>query len=94
MWCRSLEEADTKASFADHWENKCKELEALIGPFKEQLEVYKEECKALEMKKEAAEGAMRELSLRHAELLGHQNHKQKIKYLTKLREHNIELEKV
>lgn len=36
---------------------------------------------------------MRELGLRYAEILGHQNHKQKIKHVTKLREQIHELKK-
>ncbi|KAJ9591650.1 hypothetical protein L9F63_001795 [Diploptera punctata] len=90
---RSIADVETKASLADHWEKKYRELEALIGPFREQLEMFKEECKLLELKKEAAEEKMKEISLRYAETLGHQNHKQKIKHLIKLKEHNFELSK-
>ncbi|PSN39526.1 hypothetical protein C0J52_12397 [Blattella germanica] len=47
---------------------------------REQLETFEAERKELEMKKEAAEGAVRELGARYADILGHQNHKQKIKH--------------
>jgi hyaluronan-mediated motility receptor len=75
-------------------EKRYKETELLIGPFREQLEAFDEERQALELRKEAAEGEMRELGLRYAEILGHQNHKQKIKHMTKLREQIHELQKV
>lgn len=66
----------------------------LIGPFREQLEAFETERQALELKKEAAEGEMRELGLRYAEILGHQNHKQKIKHMIKLKEQIYALKKV
>ena len=75
-------------------ERRYKEMELLIGPFREQLEAFDAERQALELQKEAAEGEMRELGLRYAEILGHQNHKQKIKHVTKLREQIHELKKV
>jgi len=75
-------------------EKRYKEMELLIGPFREQLEAFDAERQALELQKEAAEGEMRELGLRYAEILGHQNHKQKIKHVTKLREQIHELKKV
>jgi hyaluronan-mediated motility receptor len=79
---------------AKDWENRYKEMELLIGPFREQLEAFDAERQALELQKEAAEGEMRELSLRYAEILGHQNHKQKIKHVIKLKDQIYELKKV
>jgi hyaluronan-mediated motility receptor len=75
-------------------EKRYKEMELLIGPFREQLEAFDAERQALELRKEAAEGEMRELGLRYAEILGHQNHKQKIKHVIKLTEQIYELKKV
>jgi hyaluronan-mediated motility receptor len=78
----------------EYWEKCYKEVELLIGPFREQLEAFDAERQALELKKEAAESEMRELGLRYAEILGHQNHKQKIKHMIKLKEQIYELKKV
>jgi len=75
-------------------EKRYKEMELLIGPFREQLEAFDAERQALELKKEAAEGEMRKLGLRYAEILGHQNHKQKIKHVIKLMEQMNDLKKV
>jgi hyaluronan-mediated motility receptor len=78
----------------EYWEKCYKEVELLIGPFREQLEAFDAERQALELKKETAEGEMRELGLRYAEILGHQNHKQKIKHVIKLKEQINDLKKV
>ncbi|KAK7788330.1 hypothetical protein R5R35_014235 [Gryllus longicercus] len=73
------------------WKRKYHEMESLIGPFKEQLETYRDECKILEAEKGEVQQSMRELSLQYAASLGHQNKKQKIHYMVKLKEQNIEL---
>ncbi|KAK7864209.1 hypothetical protein R5R35_002055 [Gryllus longicercus] len=56
-------------------------MESLIGPFKEQLETYRAECKILEAEKDEVQQSTRELSLQYAASLGHQNKKQKIQYI-------------
>ncbi|KAG8226704.1 hypothetical protein J437_LFUL005521 [Ladona fulva] len=56
-------------------------LEQLIGPFREQLENYEQERQALENLTKQTKGEYESLSLQHAALLGHQNHKQKIQYM-------------
>ncbi|KAK7873343.1 hypothetical protein R5R35_011386 [Gryllus longicercus] len=73
------------------WKRKYEEIESLIGPFKEQLETYRAECKILEAEKGEVQQNMRELSLQYAASLGHQNQKQKIHYMVKLKEQNMEL---
>ncbi|KAK7790151.1 hypothetical protein R5R35_002622 [Gryllus longicercus] len=73
------------------WKRKYHEMESLIGPFKEQLETYRAECKILEAEKGEVQQSMRELSLQYAASLGHQNQKQKIHYMVKLKEQNMEL---
>ncbi|XP_069704328.1 myosin-11-like isoform X2 [Periplaneta americana] len=90
---RLMSKADAKAALAEDWERRFKEMETLIGPFREQLEAFDAERKALELQKEAAEVELRDLGLRFAEILGHQNHKQKIKHVMKLKEQNYELKK-
>lgn len=68
-----------------------KEQESLIGPFREQLEAFEMEHKALLNEKHDAENEAREMGLKYASILGHQNQKQKIKYLVDLQTKKFEL---
>lgn len=72
-------------------EAKVKEQETLIGPFREQLQAYEMEHKALLNEKHDAENEAREMGLKYAAILGHQNQKQKIKYLVELQTKKFEL---
>lgn len=72
-------------------EAKVKEQESLIGPFREQLQAYEMEHKALLDEKHDAENEAREMGLKYASILGHQNQKQKIKYLVDLQMRKFEL---
>lgn len=73
---------------------KCSDLETLIGPFRQHLEDYERENKVLESTNEAYQEEKKALLLKFADLLGHQNPKQKIKYINKIIEENNELHKV
>lgn len=66
----------------------------LIGPFTEQLIAYEAEYNALISQKLTAENELKQLELRYAEKLGHQNQKQKIKYMVDLKKRNLELTEV
>lgn len=70
---------------------KITEQESLIGPFREQLEAYESEHRALMNEKRDAEAEAREMGIKYASILGHQNHKQKIKYLVDLQAKKFEL---
>nr|CAD7442043.1 unnamed protein product [Timema bartmani] len=83
--------SEVEAKCTVNWEQRCKELESLIGPFRQQLEAFELERHMLETRKMAAEHEVKDLATKYAELLGHQNHKQKIKHMVKLKEHNLEL---
>ncbi|CAG2058346.1 unnamed protein product [Timema podura] len=83
--------SEVEAKCSVNWEQRCKELESLIGPFRQQLEAFELERHMLETRKMAAEHEVKDLATKYAELLGHQNHKQKIKHMVKLKEHNLEL---
>nr|XP_018903570.1 PREDICTED: hyaluronan mediated motility receptor-like [Bemisia tabaci] len=72
---------------------KCSDLETLIGPFRQHLEDYERENKVLESTNEAYQEEKKALLLKFADLLGHQNPKQKIKYINKIIEENNELHK-
>lgn len=83
--CETLEKENTemKARIAQQ--------ELLIGPFREQLQAYEMEHRALLSEKRDAEAEAREMGLKYASILGHQNTKQKIKYLVDLQEKKFEL---
>lgn len=66
----------------------------LIGPFTDQLIAYEAEYNALIGQKLTAENELKQLELRYAEKLGHQNQKQKIKYMVDLKKKNLELNEV
>lgn len=66
----------------------------LIGPFTEQLKAYEAEYNELISEKLTAENELKQLELRYAEKLGHQNQKQKIKYMVDLKKRNLELSEV
>ncbi|XP_071439426.1 hyaluronan-mediated motility receptor-like isoform X2 [Hetaerina americana] len=66
-------------------------LHTLIGPFREQLELYEHERQALSDITRETKSELEKISLQQAASLGHQNHKQKIRYLVKLKEHNLRL---
>lgn len=70
------------------------EQELLIEPFREQLEQYEIEKSTLLDQKCDAENEIKSLSLKYAEMLGHQNHKQKIKYMVDLKAKNLQLKDV
>lgn len=83
--CEALEKenAEMKARIAQQ--------ESLIGPFREQLQAYEMEHRALLSEKRDAEAEAREMGLKYAAILGHQNNKQKIKYLVDLQAKKFEL---
>ena len=61
----------------------------LIEPFKEQLDSFEVEKAVLLEKNKEAEVEVKKLATQYGQLLGHQNHKQKIQHLVKLKEENI-----
>ncbi|XP_025835042.1 hyaluronan-mediated motility receptor-like [Agrilus planipennis] len=73
-------------------EKKVLDQESLIGPFRDQLEAYEMEYKVLVSQKSNIENEAKEMGLKYAELLGHQNQKQKIKYMVELKRKNFELQ--
>lgn len=68
--------------------------ETLIGPFRDQLEAYELERSALISQKHDAENEARMMGMKYAQILGHQNQKQKIKHLVDLKNKNRELTEV
>lgn len=73
--------------------NKYQELESLIEPFREQLEMFEAEKSALLNQALFAENSMASLASKYTQLLGHQNSKQKIHHLDKLKQDIFNLRK-
>ncbi|GJQ83134.1 hypothetical protein Trydic_g15371 [Trypoxylus dichotomus] len=65
--------------------------ESLIGPFRDQLEAYEIERTTLLDQKHDAENEAKIMGMKYAQILGHQNQKQKIKHLIDLKHKNFEL---
>uniref|UniRef100_A0A0P6G4U3 Hyaluronan mediated motility receptor n=1 Tax=Daphnia magna TaxID=35525 RepID=A0A0P6G4U3_9CRUS len=69
------------------------DLQARIEPFRDQLEMYEAEKKALLSQALFAESSMASLAAKYTQLLGHQNSKQKIHHLDKLKQDIFNLRK-
>ncbi|XP_049795705.1 centrosomal protein of 128 kDa-like [Schistocerca nitens] len=89
---RQLPEYEERALCA---ERKCCQLEALVGPFRKQLESFLTERGEILRGKAETEDELRYLTLKYAHLLDlqnrKQNHDQKVNYLVQLQEKNMEL---
>ncbi|XP_016313494.1 hyaluronan mediated motility receptor-like isoform X2 [Sinocyclocheilus anshuiensis] len=75
----------------EHWRNLYEELYAKVKPFQEQLDRFAAERNALLNEKGATQAELNKLADAYANLMGHQNQKQKIKHMVKLKEENLEL---
>ncbi|KAK9878725.1 hypothetical protein WA026_023602 [Henosepilachna vigintioctopunctata] len=73
---------------------KIEEQKVRIAPFKEQLESYELEMYNLKNAKNLMENEAKDLGSKFAAMLGHQNHKQKIKYMMGLKARNEDLLKM
>ncbi|XP_075213749.1 uncharacterized protein LOC142319957 [Lycorma delicatula] len=71
-------------------ESEKKQLEVMIGPFMKQLRDYEEEKNLLVTRKGAVEEELWALERKYAQSLGHQNLKQRIHYVSRLKEENIQ----
>ena len=80
-------EREEEGGFREKYEALC----AMVEPFREQLEAYEVEKSALESQNKARESDLRQLATQYGQLLGHQNHNQKIKHMVKLKEENVAL---
>nr|XP_021336642.1 hyaluronan-mediated motility receptor (RHAMM) isoform X1 [Danio rerio] len=91
---RQLAEArlqSTSDSETEHWRNLYEELYAKVKPFQEQLDRFAAERSALLNEKGATQAELNKLADAYANLMGHQNQRQKIKHMVKLKEENLEL---
>ncbi|XP_041078719.1 hyaluronan-mediated motility receptor-like isoform X2 [Polyodon spathula] len=77
----------------EKWRTLYEELYRKVKPFQQQLDAYEAEKNALLNENGAAQMELNNLSDAYAKLLGHQNHKQKIKHVVKLKEQNYILKR-
>ncbi|XP_064467173.1 hyaluronan mediated motility receptor-like [Ornithodoros turicata] len=75
----------------EKWQKAYELLMAKVGPFEEQLNMYQLEKQALEEQNEATTSQLSEVCSKYAKLLGHQNHRQKIHYVDKLAQQNLQM---
>ncbi|NWR70844.1 HMMR protein, partial [Centropus unirufus] len=73
------------------WRNLYEELHNKTKPFQQQLDAFEAEKNMLLNEHGAAQEELNKLSEAYAKLLGHQNQKQKIKHVMKLKEENTNL---
>ena len=73
------------------YKEKYEALLHLIEPFKEQLDSFEMEKAVLLARNKEAEGEVKKLATQYGQLLGHQNHKQKIQHLVKLKQENVDM---
>ena len=73
------------------WKMKYEELEEKVKPFMEQLNGFAAEKELMLSKTSAAEQEATKLGKKYAELLGHQNQRQKIRHVVKLKDDNFAL---
>merc|ERR1719228_290500 len=66
-------------------------LQDMVEPFKEQLESFEIEKRALLTQSEAAQGEVKKLATQYGSLLGHQIHQQKIQHVVKIKQENVNL---
>uniref|UniRef100_A0A672JUW8 Hyaluronan mediated motility receptor-like n=1 Tax=Sinocyclocheilus grahami TaxID=75366 RepID=A0A672JUW8_SINGR len=81
----------TSDAETEHWRHFYEELYAKVKPFQEQLDRFAAERNALLNEKGATQAELNKLAGAYTNLMGHQNQKQKIKHMVKLKEENLEL---
>ncbi|KAM7418016.1 hypothetical protein PAMA_017587 [Pampus argenteus] len=85
------QEKSSSSSETEHWKKQYDELFAKVRPFQEQLNAFAAERSALLNENGANQEELNKLADAYARLLGHQNQKQKIKHVMKLKDENISL---
>ncbi|CAN9514780.1 unnamed protein product [Ophioblennius macclurei] len=86
-----VQERSSPNSESKHWKNLYEKLFAKVQPFQEQLNAFAAHRDALLNENDANQEELNKLADAYAHLLGHQNQKQKIKHVIKLKDQNIAL---
>lgn len=87
-WQRALDKAIAER---EGWKQSHDALMERIAPFEEQLSSYELEKRVLEERNEATASQLSKICNKYAKLLGHQNHRQKIHYVDKLAQENVQM---
>ncbi|KAM8910862.1 hyaluronan mediated motility receptor isoform 2-T2 [Spinachia spinachia] len=85
------QEKSAQISEMGQWRKQYEELFAKVKPFQEQLDAFAAERNALLNENGANQEELNKLSDAYVRLLGHQNQKQKIKHVMKLKDENVSL---
>merc|ERR1719278_1245597 len=75
----------------DDLEHQFEALKLMVEPYRDQLESFEMERRALLAQNEVAEGEAKKLAVQNGRLLGHQNHSQKIQHVVKIKQENMQL---
>lgn len=75
------------------WKLQFEELMEKVAPFKDQLNQFEIDRRMLLSQNDAAQSEVNKLSNDYAKLLGHQNQKQKIHHIMKIKDENASLKK-
>ncbi|KAK3100424.1 hypothetical protein FSP39_019743 [Pinctada imbricata] len=87
------EELDRLTAECEKWQKLYEDLSTKVEPFMEQLDAFELEKQALLGRSNHAQAEIDKLSTQYAKLLGHQNQKQKIHHIIKMKEENNSLRK-
>ncbi|XP_076468288.1 uncharacterized protein LOC143299070 isoform X2 [Babylonia areolata] len=90
---QQLEEEQEQTNDDDEWRQKYEDLFARVEPFMEQLDAFAAEKTLLVGRSEMAEAEIAKMMDKYAKLLGHQNQKQKIQYINKLKDDYLQCRK-
>ncbi|KAM8847985.1 LOW QUALITY PROTEIN: hyaluronan mediated motility receptor [Synchiropus picturatus] len=85
------QEASCGGAETEHWRSMYEVLLAKVKPFQEQLDSFAAERNALLNENGANQDELNKLADAYARLLGHQNQRQKIKHVMKLKDENMGL---
>ncbi|KAJ8300112.1 hypothetical protein KUTeg_021631 [Tegillarca granosa] len=75
------------------WQKLYEDLHAKVEPFMDQLDAFEAEKQALLGRNQNVEAEIEKMSKEYARLLGHQNQKQKIHHIIKIKDENNALKK-
>ncbi|QQP51696.1 Hyaluronan mediated motility receptorlike [Caligus rogercresseyi] len=84
-------EMSAKVKEREELSSQYEALKTMIAPFRDQLEQYEMEKSALLSQNKEAQGEIKKVAEALGQKLGHQNHKQKIQIMVRLKQENVDL---
>uniref|UniRef100_A0A0B7B3X0 Hyaluronan-mediated motility receptor C-terminal domain-containing protein n=1 Tax=Arion vulgaris TaxID=1028688 RepID=A0A0B7B3X0_9EUPU len=90
---QQMEEAGAETDLEQKWKSMYEELEKRMEPFKDILDTYDLERQLLQDRDRYTSEQIEKLTKEAIKNMGHQNHRQKLKYVEKLKQENITLHK-